>query len=127
MEFTLEEFIEANPAEIYNTWLDSDSHTDMTGGDALITDEIGEPFNAWDGYIWGKTLDLKPNEYIKQSWRTVDFDDDQEYSQVEIFLQPEGDGTRLVLKHTGLTDQDEKYKQGWIDNYFKPMKDYFSK
>jgi uncharacterized protein YndB with AHSA1/START domain len=126
MEFTLEEYFEASPETIYKAWLDSDEHSEMTGGaDALITDEVGEPYNAWDGYIWGKTLELKPNEFIRQSWRTDEFEDEQPYSFIEITLKPEGSGTRLTLKHAGLSENDEKYKQGWVDNYFVLMKKYF--
>ncbi len=125
MEFTVETHIKAAPERIYNAWLDSDEHSDMTGGDALITDEIDDKFSAWDGYIWGTNLELKPYKYIKQSWRTVDFDDDQDFSTLEVFFEPENDGTKVRIKHSGLTYKDEQYKKGWFDNYFIPMKAYF--
>ena len=97
----------------------------MTGGDALITDDVDDKFSAWDGYIWGTTLELRENEYIKQTWRTQDFEDDQDYSTVEIFFEAVDEGTKITIKHTDLSDADEKYKQGWIDSYFTPMKEYF--
>jgi activator of HSP90 ATPase len=125
MEFQLEAFIKASPQRIYEAWLDSDEHTAMTGGDALITDEIDDKFTAWDGYIWGNNLELRPYEYIKQSWKTSDFDEDQDYSILEVFLEPHEDGTRIILKHTNLTYKDEQYKKGWQENYFDPMKTYF--
>ncbi len=125
MEFTVETIIKASPEKIYTAWLDTDEHSDMTGGEALITDDEDDKFTAWDGYIWGKNLELKPHEYIKQSWKTSDFDDDQDYSTIEVFFEPVEDGTKITLKHTGLTYKDEIYKKGWFDNYFIPMKKYF--
>ena len=125
MEFTVSDTFNVSPEKLYQAWLDSDEHSDMTGGDALITDEIDDKFTAWDGYIWGKTLDLKPNAYIKQTWKTAEFEEDQNYSIVEIFFEPEGNGTRLTIKHSELTENDKQYEQGWIDHYFKPMHDYF--
>jgi activator of HSP90 ATPase len=125
MEFTVSTFIKTSPETLYKAWLDSDEHSDMTGGEALITEDLDDKFTAWDGYIWGTNLELKPNEYIKQSWKTSDFDEDQDYSVVEIFFNAENDGTKLTIKHTQLTYKDEHYRQGWIDNYFNPMKAYF--
>jgi activator of HSP90 ATPase len=125
MEFTLETFIKASPERLYKAWLDTDEHSDMTGGEALITDDPDDKFTAWDGYIWGKNLELRPHEYIKQSWKTSDFDEDQDYSTIELTFTPENDGTKIVLKHTGLTYKDDHYKKGWFDNYFIPMKSYF--
>ncbi|MFY0689588.1 MAG: SRPBCC domain-containing protein [Cyclobacteriaceae bacterium] len=126
MEFTLERHFPVPPEKLYAAWLDSDEHSDMTGGDALITDELDDRFTAWDGYIWGKNLELKPNEYIKQSWKTSEFEEGQDYSIVELWFQADDDGTKLTLKHSNLSDKDGQYEQGWEDHYFKPMSDYFS-
>lgn len=125
MEFTVETIIKASPEKIYSAWLDPDGHSDMTGGDALITEDVDDKFTAWDGYIWGTNLELKKNEYIRQSWRTADFEEDQEYSTIEVFFEAVDEGTKITLKHSGLRESDEKYKDGWVENYFEPMKEYF--
>lgn len=125
MEFTLETILPATPQVVYDTWLDSDGHTAMTGADADITADEGDPFNAWDGYIWGKNLQLIPYSFIKQSWRTDDFEEDQEYSTVEITLTPHEEGTLLKLHHYELTERDHTYLKGWEEYYFIPMKAYF--
>ena len=125
MEFTLEETFGVTPKQLYEAWLDSDQHSEMTGGEAFITEDEGDPYHAWDGYIWGKNLELRPHEYIKQSWKSSDFEEDQEFSIVEISLKEVPHGTLLTLRHSNLSDNDDQYKQGWIDNYFVPMKEYF--
>ena len=36
--------------------------------------------------------------------------------------------TKLTIIHTSIPDgQGEGYRQGWLDYYFKPMKEYFGK
>jgi activator of HSP90 ATPase len=125
MEFTVADTFNCSPDRLYEAWLDSEDHSDMTGGDALITDEVDDPFTTWDGYIWGRTLALKRNEYIKQSWKTEEFEEDQDFSTIEVFFSSEGDKTKVTIKHSGLTDKDVQYEKGWIDNYFKPMHAYF--
>lgn len=127
MEFTVETIIPAPPQQVYEAWMDSDLHTQMTGGGALITEDEGDKFSTWDGYIWGTNLELIPNEFIKQSWRTSEFEDDQAHSIVEIQLLNAEDGhTLLKLRHSQLLEADMKYKQGWEDHYFSPMREYFS-
>jgi activator of HSP90 ATPase len=126
MEFTLTAFFDTTPQNLYNTWLDSDGHTAMTGGAAEITADEGDAFHTWDGYIWGKNLKLVTDHLIQQSWRTSDFKEDQEYSLLEITLEKKDGGTFLTLRHSQLTAEDEHYVKGWEDHYFSPMKAYFS-
>ncbi len=125
MEFTVEETFNVSAEKLYNAWLDPDEHSDMTGGEALITEDVDDKFTAWDGYIWGTNLEFQKNEYIKQTWMTSDFEEDQDYSTVEIFFKEIEDGTKVIIKHSNLNENDDHYKQGWIDNYFVPMKKYF--
>jgi len=98
----------------------------MTGGEADISDKIGGSFTAWDGYIEGKNLVLEPYNRIVQSWRTSEFEDHEGDSEIEIILAESGAETELTLIHRNLPEHGEQYKQGWGDNYFLPMKDYFS-
>ena len=51
--------IPAKPAEIYKAWLSSKGHSAMTGSAAKVTGKVGGKFTAWDGYIFGKTLELE--------------------------------------------------------------------
>ncbi len=69
--FTLTTTIPASPEEIYQAWLDSLAHSEMTGGAANMSEQIGAEVSAWDGYISGRNLELVPGERIVQSWRTA--------------------------------------------------------
>ncbi len=126
MKFTIKTKIKTTPDKIYRAWLTSKGHAAMTGGDAKCNAKVGGKFTAWDEYISGKNLELIPDQYIKQSWRTVEFDPDQADSLLEIQLKEIKPGiTELTLTHSDLLSKDIKYKKGWVESYFDPMKVYF--
>lgn len=127
MEFTLKTKFDATAQKIYGTWLSSEGHSRMTGGAATISDRIGDSFTAWDGYVEGKNIELEPYKRILQSWRTSQFEKDEEDSQIEIILDEVDGQTELTLIHTKLPESGEHYRKGWDDSYFQPMKAYFSR
>ena len=112
---------------VYDTWLDSAGHAAMIGSPASASAEVGGDFMAHDGYITGKNLELISGKLVRQSWRTQEFEDSDKDSKLEITLAPEDTGTRLTLKHSNLPDHGMRYKQGWVDHYFEPMKMHFQK
>ena len=126
--FKVSAVIPAKPAEIYKAWLSSKGHSAMTGSAAKVTRKVGGKFTAWDGYIFGKTLELEPDRRIVQAWRTSEFPDDAPDSRLEVLLVETKTGTKVTLTHTEIPKgQADEYKQGWEDFYFKPMKEYFGK
>lgn len=127
MTFTLKTRIYTSAKEIYEHWLSSEGHANMTGAAATISNTIGSHFTAWDGYIEGKNIELESNKRILQSWRTTQFEEQEEDSQVEILFTEIDDATEITLIHSNLSEDGEHYKKGWEDFYFQPMKDYFMK
>jgi len=126
--FTISAIIPAAPEQIYEAWLSSEGHSQMTGSQAEVQAGTGGTFKAWDGYIWGKTLELEPYRRIVQAWRTSEFPEDSPDSHVEILLEEIAEGTKITLVHTNIpAGQAEGYKEGWQDFYFTPMRAYFSR
>ena len=126
--FTLTALVPATPAEVYEAWLSTEGHTAMTGSPATVDDAVGGKFTAWDGYIFGTTLEVTPNERIVQAWRTSEFPEDAPDSRVEILFEAVASGTQLTLVHSNMPDdQVDEYRQGWDDFYFKPMLEWFGK
>ena len=125
--FTLTTIIPASAQEIYDAWLDSLAHSEMTGGQASMSDEIDAEVSAWDGYITGRNLELVAGERIVQSWRTTKFGDAHEDSIVTVSLEDTDDGALLTLVHSNVPDEQTSYEQGgWQEYYFEPMKEYFA-
>lgn len=125
MEFTVKTTLPVSADKVYDTWLNSAGHSLMTGAKAKITRTVGDNFLVWDGYIKGINLELDPKKRILQSWRTTEFKKDQDDSVVEINLVDVSGGCEITLHHSHLSEVDSKYKQGWEDHYFTPMKEYF--
>jgi activator of HSP90 ATPase len=123
--FELKEFFNATPSKIYTAWLSSKEHSEMTGGEASCSDKTNDPFTTWDDYITGTNKSLKANEEIVQNWRTTEFNESDEDSLVTIQLKKVDSGCELTLTHINIPKGQTQYKQGWIEHYFTPMKEYF--
>ncbi len=114
--------------ELYEAWLDSKKHGEMTGAGAKTGSKVGSKFSAWDGYIQGKTLELVPVQRIVQAWRTTDFPTGCDDSVIEVMFQDFDGGCKMTIRHTSIPKgQGDEYKEGWRQFYFKPMKEYFAR
>jgi uncharacterized protein YndB with AHSA1/START domain len=124
---TLWEIFPASPREIYDSWLSS-AHGKMIGSTATVDPRVGGAFTAWDGYIKGTTLELEPYRRLVQAWRTTEFSAAHPDSRLELMLEQVEGGTRLTIRHTEIPEgQGASLEQGWIDHYFRPMKEYFAR
>lgn len=123
--FEIKEKFPVDPLVVYKAWLDSAEHSEMTGGEAECSDQEGEVFSAWDGYVTGRNIELIPGRKIVQSWRTAEFKARDEDSELIIEVRKADEGCELILRHKNIPEGQPDYQQGWIDNYFVPMKTYF--
>ena len=107
--------------------MDSKKHTAFTGEKASISRKVGGKYSAYDNYITGKNLELVPDEKIVQSWHAVDWAEGI-YSTITFKLTPIPSGTRLEFTHEDVPEGTEKeFTQGWIDNYWEPLKVYLER
>ena len=77
-------FILASPEKVYDAFVDPKKHSAFTGARAVGRAKVGGQFTAWDGYIWGKTVEIIPGKKIIQTWRTSDFAENDLDSLLEI-------------------------------------------
>jgi activator of HSP90 ATPase len=70
---------------------------------------------------------LEAGKRILQDWRTSEFDESDRDSMLEILFDPQGEETRVTIRHSHLPQHGMQYRQGWIDAYLTPMKAYFGK
>lgn len=116
------------PTTVYFAWLTAEQHSAMTESPAKIDQTVGGKYTARDGYISGKLVTLDLGRRIVMSWRTTDFPREDHDSRVEIHFEALGGSTRILVLHTEIPEgQGEKYRALWNDNYFTPMRNYFSK
>lgn len=125
--FKIKSRLPAPPEAVYRAWLSGAAHSAMTGGKATASDKPGGGFTAWDGYISGKNLELKPHWCIVQSWRTTQFAESDPDSRLELCIHPSGEGSEVLLIHSNIPPgQIAGYESGWAEYYFQPMRAYFS-
>jgi activator of HSP90 ATPase len=124
-KFEIQKTFPASTSELYNGWLDSEIHSKMTGGSANMSNVENEAFSAWDRYISGKNIKLVKGSEIIQTWRTSDFKEGDEDSELILRLEPSNKGTILTLTHSNIPEGQPDYARGWEDHYFTPMKAFF--
>src|SRR6267154_3231539 len=83
-------------------------------------------FALFGGYIFGRQLELVPNERIVQAWRVGSWDPGI-FSIARFELVEQGSGTKIVFDHTGFPKGDgEHLAQGWKMNYWEPMEKFLA-
>jgi activator of HSP90 ATPase len=123
---TQEVIIPAPPAEVYEVLVNPKKHAAMTKAAANGDPKEGGAFTAWDGYIFGEYLGLEKGRKIVWRWSTTEWPEGYPPSKVEITLSPFKGGTKLVMVHSFVpASQAESYRQGWIDFYWKPLREHF--
>src|SRR6267154_169382 len=91
-----------------------------------ISREAGGAFALFGGYIFGRQLELVPNERIVQAWRVGSWDPGI-FSIARFELVEQGTGTKIVFDHTGFPKGDgEHLAQGWKMNYWEPMEKFLA-
>ena len=117
-------YFDAPPHEIFELLMDSKKHSLFSGSAAKISRSKGGKISAYDGYIEGKNLEILKDKKIVQQWRGSDWDDGA-YSVAEFGLEKKGKGCTLTFTQKNVPDKNySSIKQGWVDYYWAPMKEY---
>lgn len=120
MEMVHEIMIEADPATIYEFLTDRDKHLEWEGTDAVVDARPGGAYEVLIGGQYqsrGEFVELVPDQKVVFTfgWDVPDNPIEPGSTTVEITLHPEGEKTRLRLRHTGLPDEQavEEHRHGW--------------
>ena len=118
--------LDATPEEVYEAYVDPSKHSAFTGSPAKGEAKEGGRFTAWDGYIFGRFVELKKGETIVHEWLTTEWPSGYPPSLVELKLRNAGGKTELTMVHTKVpAEQADDYAEGWRDFYWEPLKLYF--
>ncbi len=116
--------LKAPPQRIYEIILDSKQFAAFTGMPATIDPAAGGAFSMFGGMIVGRNVELIPSQRIVQAWRPTHWDPGV-YSVVKFELKPQGNGTTLILDHTGFPEGEyDSLFKGWGLRYWDPLKKY---
>ncbi|MES0342202.1 MAG: SRPBCC domain-containing protein [Candidatus Humimicrobiaceae bacterium] len=121
--------ISTTPHMVFETLMDSEKHSELTGSNANISRETGGSFEVWDGYIEGNNIDIVPDKKIVQNWLgEEECWPKGHYSVITIELEEVKDGTRLDFTQEDMpADCYDNFYKGWYDNYWNPMQEIFKK
>ena len=129
--------VRASPKRLFEAWLDSREHSDMTGAAAEITSKEGEPFSTLDGQITGVNVEIGSYNRIVQRWHVSLPEGGTAESRIEWSLAtgqnyggigfPHDDGTTIIIHHSGLPSEQTRFSAPWWEEfYFQPMDVYFA-
>jgi activator of HSP90 ATPase len=89
-----------------------------------ISPQVGGKFTIFGGHIFGRHIELVPNDRIVQAWRVADWDPGL-YSIARFELIEQGSGTKIIFDHAGFPKgQAEHLAAGWKGNYWEPLQKY---
>jgi len=126
-----EALVAAAPQQVFELLTSGSLFSAATGQLAEITDREGDAFSLFGGRIEGREIELVPGRRVVQAWRFGTAHDSPwepgAYSTVRFSLEPAGDGTRLVIDHTGIpADWIEHLSQGYPTFYLDPIAKFFA-
>jgi activator of HSP90 ATPase len=119
-------FLAAPRERVFAMLTDPVEHGRLTSSTCTGDVAEGQAFTAGDGYISGEYELVEADKKVVASWSTTEWPKGHAPSKVEFVLEDAPHGTELVLTHSGLPPkQAEVYRQGWVDNYWTPMRAAF--
>lgn len=120
-------FKNTTPEVLYRLYMNEKLHAQLTGGAVEISGKMGAAFSAYDGYCWGRNLQLVENKLIVQSWRASDWNDEDVDSTFILLFESKGGDAVLTMVHANVPDKQAKaLSDGWNEFYWKPWKNYLS-
>lgn len=127
MELEREIVIDASPATIFGLLTDAEQHLRWEGTEAELDPRPGGVYRvliAGQFTAGGEFVEVVPNEKVVYTfgWDMPGNPITPGSTTVEITLVPEGEKTRLTLRHTGLPDADAvaQHIHGW-DHYLQRL------
>ena len=125
--------LKASPQQVYEVLLSSKqfsactkkSFDNFSTYSAEIDAIPGGRFSVFDGHIFGRILELVPNQRIVEAWRVADWPPGV-YSIARFELKAKGPGTQVTFDHIGFpAGLKEHLAIGWQQHYWDAMAKYF--
>jgi len=124
-DLTLEFLIPATPTQVMKLLTDAKLIRAWSGGEGKVGKKVGGEFEMFDAWVAGKVLKISDNE-LAYTWKTTDWAEDVKPSEVYYKLLADKEGTKVLLTHNGLPNDEEmeSHKEGWAEHFFGPMEEY---
>jgi len=108
-------------------YTDPAKHAAITGAPVAISIEPGSPFQAFNGALTGATLQIIPQRFVIQSWRSTRFKDGDPDSTLILAFTPEETNGRIDLVHLDVPAHNyQSVVEGWETHYWGPWRRYLA-
>jgi activator of HSP90 ATPase len=123
-----EENFDAPPERLFQALTDGAKFTAFSTLPATIDPTPGGSFSLFGGIIFGRNIEVKPNERLVQAWGDKNWPEGL-FSVARFVLKPRGTGTLLIFDHTGFPNDIAEAKnlvRGWNEHYWDRLRKYLA-
>lgn len=126
-QFTIKRLLKSNIEEIFEVLKDEEKLSKVLG-QSIIEPKVGGKIKLFDGWVKGMILSFKSNELISFTWKPSEWNDEINYSIVEMKFTQKAKYAEIELSHSELpTKKDaDSHKDGWEEFFFTPLEDYLN-
>ena len=112
---------------LFDMYMDESQHAAFTGHPVTIDEKSGSEFRAFDDMLSGTILMVVRPRLIVQSWRSVNFDEQDPDSTLILSFEEQGEDGRIDLVHLDVPESDyDGVSNGWDKFYWGPWRDYLN-
>lgn len=118
----------ATAKELYNLYMNTKLHSEVTEAPAEMSRKAGEKWKAHKGMLRGKNLLVSANKMVVQTWRTRGFGRGAPDSILTLRFSDNDEGAQVDMVHALVPDEmASDLKKGWTDHYWKKWRAHLKK
>ena len=127
LDIEFEFILTAKPERVMQLLTDTGLIRSWSGGVAVLENKEGGRVEMFDGWVTGNIVKTGARE-LAYTWKTTEWPEGATASEVHYLLADDEAGTKVILKHSNLPDEEERksHESGWTDYFFDPMEDYIA-
>jgi uncharacterized protein YndB with AHSA1/START domain len=112
---------------LFDMYMDASQHAAFTGHPVTIGEESGAEFRAFDDMLSGTILKVVRPRLIVQSWRSLNFNDEDPDSTLILSFEEQGEEGRIDLVHVDVPESDyDGVTEGWEKFYWGPWREHLN-
>jgi activator of HSP90 ATPase len=108
---------------VYEAFMDQEEHAELTGAPAIIQNQVGGDYSAYNDELVGEFTELVPDELIALAWRSTmpDWPEDH-FAEVSLELSQSYDGTTIEFVASQVPSECvDAVVEGWQNYYWNPL------
>ncbi len=120
--------LNAKPDEVFQALTNGKAIQQWSGQSGKVEAKVGGRFEMFDGWVKGLVLAHNKGKILAYTWLPEDWSEGAKASIVRFSFSRAKSGTKVVLKHSGFPDEQQKreHRDGWTEHVFNPLKEYFA-